>query len=65
MGEERRLLLAGEGGEPVPEIGLVLGQPLFPGLVARVDRLGCGRVLQPLACTGKLALRTDASIAVP
>ncbi len=48
MGEERRLLLAGEGGEPVPEIGLVLGQPLFPGLVARVDRLGRGRVLQPL-----------------
>ncbi len=25
MGEERRLLVAGEGREPVPEIGLVLG----------------------------------------
>ena len=48
MGEERRLLVAGEGREPVPEIGLVLGQPLFPSLVTRVDRLRRGRVLQPL-----------------
>ena len=48
MGEERRLLVAGEGCQPVPEIGLVLGQPLFPSLVARIDGLRRGRVLEPL-----------------
>ena len=46
MGEQRRLAVAVERRQRVPQIGLVFGQLLGPLPVARIDRLGRGGLRQ-------------------